>query len=321
MEKRQYKDIELRSEEVQEVMSKIPPGILRYGISVLATIIFVLLGGSAFFSYPEKFEAELTLTSKNPPVYIKTPCRGRIERLYVNNETAVKKGDILAVIENLANTEDMLQLRQSLNNWQAIGAKIEQIGIIFFQQFPRLGNVQGVYSSCLLSWKKYLQHMNDNHIYETELTNAVTQLSMAVKDWEKSYLLIAPTDGRVAFMQLWEQNQYVNADETVFVVSEPGSQYKGMALVPMKNANKIKIGQRAIVRTNGTSDKDYKFADGKVVSVSPVPNESGYYVMEVKLLNDTETINDKRFPMMNVITGTVEVIIKDKSLLEHLIIK
>ena len=32
-EERTHKEIELRSEEVQEVMGRIPPAILRYGLS------------------------------------------------------------------------------------------------------------------------------------------------------------------------------------------------------------------------------------------------------------------------------------------------
>ncbi|MBR4922627.1 MAG: HlyD family secretion protein, partial [Bacteroidaceae bacterium] len=56
-----YKDIELRSEEVQEVMNKVPPAILRYGIGILATIVGILLAGSALFSYPETVQVEVTL--------------------------------------------------------------------------------------------------------------------------------------------------------------------------------------------------------------------------------------------------------------------
>lgn len=91
MEEKQYKDIELRSEEVQEVMNKVPPMILRCGIGILATIILVLLIGSALFQYPETIEAELTLTTRNPPVYIKSQHGGRIEKLYITNGIQVKK--------------------------------------------------------------------------------------------------------------------------------------------------------------------------------------------------------------------------------------
>lgn len=322
MEEKRYKDIELRSEEVQEVMNKVPPGILRYGIGILASIILVLLTGSAFFSYPEKIEAELTLTSKNPPVYVKCRQGGRIERMYVQNGTQVKKDDVLAVIENLANTEDMLRLRQCLMNWQDEGARIERLDVIFFHQYPRLGSVQSAYSSCLLSWNSYRQNMNDNRIHETELTNAVTQLLTAVRDWEKTYLLASPINGRVAFMQLWETDQYVNDDETVFVVvSAQETQYKGKALLPMQSVGKVKIGQRAIVRLNGISEQDNEFIEGMVVSVSPVPDEKGNFVMEIGFPDETDINNGNGLPLVNIMSGMVEVIVKEKSLLERLIIR
>ena len=67
MEKEINKDIELRSEEVQEVMNRVPPSILRYGIGILASIVVVLLMGSALFRYPETVQVEVTLSPWNPP--------------------------------------------------------------------------------------------------------------------------------------------------------------------------------------------------------------------------------------------------------------
>ena len=60
-EERTHREIELRSEEVQEVMGKIPPAILRYGIVVLLGIMAVVLAGSACFSYPDTVETEKAL--------------------------------------------------------------------------------------------------------------------------------------------------------------------------------------------------------------------------------------------------------------------
>ena len=57
------KEIELRSEEVQEVMNRVPPAILRYGSGVLLGIVLLLLGGSAWFSYPETVATEFTLSA------------------------------------------------------------------------------------------------------------------------------------------------------------------------------------------------------------------------------------------------------------------
>jgi hypothetical protein len=49
MKDKAYREIELRSEEVQEVMGKIPPLILRWGITVLFFVVTALLLTSSFF--------------------------------------------------------------------------------------------------------------------------------------------------------------------------------------------------------------------------------------------------------------------------------
>jgi len=48
MEKKELKEIELRSEELQDVMGKIPPWILRRGIAVLFGVVVVMLTEAPF---------------------------------------------------------------------------------------------------------------------------------------------------------------------------------------------------------------------------------------------------------------------------------
>lgn len=56
-------EIELRSEDVQEVLGQTPSWILRRGIFMLTIFVFVLLAGSWFFKYPQVVNATITLTS------------------------------------------------------------------------------------------------------------------------------------------------------------------------------------------------------------------------------------------------------------------
>ena len=310
-----YKDIELRSEEVQEVMNKVPPAILRYGIGILATIVGILLAGSALFSYPETVQVEVTLSPLNPPAYIKCKTGSKIERLYVANGQAVKKGDILTVMENVASTDDVLRLRECLTDWQEKGARTERLNMIFFRHLPKLGSIQGPYASCMLAWSNYLQHAGENRIHETELKNAVAQLMTALREWETDFLPTAPINGEIAFMQLWKEGQYVDADETMFVVVPDGkSEFVGKALLPMQGSGKVKTGQRAVIRLTGFPEQEYGGLEGKVVSISPVPDENGNYVMEIQL---TE-MPGKQPPTIKVMNGTAEIIINEQSLLKRI---
>lgn len=319
MEEKRYKDIELRSEEIQEVMNKVPPFILRYGIGILVTIVLILFISGAFFRYPETIQMEVTLTTLNPPAYVKSVNSGRLEQLYISNGQAVKKGDMLVVLENVANTEDMLQLRARLSEWQEKGARLELLDMIFSYRIPQLGNVQGAYASCLSAWNNYLQHAHENRIYETDLNNAIAQLITSLGEWENAYLPTAPIDGRVAFMQLWKEGQYVDMGKTMFVIVPNGkSEFVGKALLPMQCSGKVRIGQRTVVQLIGFPEQEYGYIEGKVVSISPVPDEDGNYVVEIGFSDDTFLKGRKTFPTMKVIMGTAEIIINDCNLLERL---
>ena len=127
---KKYKDIELCSEEVQEVMGQVPPAILRYGSGVLLCIIVLLLAGSALFSYPEKVTTDFTLTSQNPPAYLVAKGGGNMERLYVGNGQQVCRGDLLAVLSSTARTEDVLYLYERWKEWENSGARVEQAGYL-----------------------------------------------------------------------------------------------------------------------------------------------------------------------------------------------
>ena len=56
-------DLNLRSDEVQEVLGSVPPWILRYGIAFLGVTFFILLLCCYFIKYPEVISTEVTITT------------------------------------------------------------------------------------------------------------------------------------------------------------------------------------------------------------------------------------------------------------------
>ena len=137
-------DIELRSEAVEEVMGRIPPGIVRWGITVLFGVVLLLLAGSCFFRSPETVTAEMTLTSRNPVAEVVTGSSGRIAELYVESGQPVKEGLPLAVIENAARTDDVLRLKKLLARYA--GAP-EQLSYHLLQEVWQLGDIQPAYTA------------------------------------------------------------------------------------------------------------------------------------------------------------------------------
>lgn len=59
--KREIKNpIELRSEKVRNIIGKVPPVLLRYGIMIIGVALLVLVGISAFIPYQPTFDTQIT---------------------------------------------------------------------------------------------------------------------------------------------------------------------------------------------------------------------------------------------------------------------
>ncbi|GHT19374.1 hemolysin [Bacteroidia bacterium] len=146
--------IELRSEEFQEILGSIPPWILRWGITVLAGIVVILLAGSAVFKYPDIISARIVLTGSTPPAAIVAHSSGKLNELYVADNQAVNANDYLAVIDNPARTADILTLKNYLNQLALEHDTLPPLP----NKNLQLGNLQTVYSTfyiALFDYKEY----------------------------------------------------------------------------------------------------------------------------------------------------------------------
>jgi len=146
--------IELRSEEFQDILGSVPPWILRWGITVLAAIIIMLLVGSAVFKYPDIISSRITITGEVPPATIVARSSGKLNELYVNDNQEVKVGDYLAIIDNPARTEDVLGLKKYIETFD-----IESITPVSLPDKKlKLGSLQTVYSSFYATLFDYLEY-------------------------------------------------------------------------------------------------------------------------------------------------------------------
>lgn len=106
--------LELRSEGVQEVLGRIPPWIIRYGITVIFGLILLLLFLAWMIRYPDVINATGTLSSLDPPREVLARADGRLVLLKVTDGQDMDQGTTLAVIESAASPSAMDSLRGSL---------------------------------------------------------------------------------------------------------------------------------------------------------------------------------------------------------------
>lgn len=169
---------ELRSEEVQEIMSKMPHWIVRRGAGVLFLLVLLLLAGAYFIHYPDVVLAKVIITSANPPVKLVAQSSGKIQHLEVTNQQFVKADQVIGVIENPADYNQVLQLKKRLqvidtaSNLPFVLSKDSTSG------FSKLGELQSGYSSLGQSINNYVFFIN-NGFYAKKINQYQSQMSTA----------------------------------------------------------------------------------------------------------------------------------------------
>ncbi len=144
-------NIELRSEEVQEILGRPPKWIIRWGITVIFIIVAGLFIGSYFFKYPDILEATITVTTENLPAGVMAKTTGRIDSIFVIEKEHVQKDEVLALIENPAQLKDILSLKYNLQSYKINDS-------IFEERMPvnlLLGDIQQSYLSFLKAHEDY----------------------------------------------------------------------------------------------------------------------------------------------------------------------
>jgi len=170
--------INLRSEDFQDVLGGVPPWILRWGITMLALIVGVLLIGSAIFKYPDVITSTITLTGSTPPAAIVAHSMGKLNELYVNDNQEVKSGEYLAVIDNPANTQDVLFLKNYLENLSLDPDTL----ISMPPKDLSLGVLQSLYSSFYIQLFEYSEYRRLQY-YQSK----IDILNERVRHYEKQY--------------------------------------------------------------------------------------------------------------------------------------
>jgi multidrug efflux pump subunit AcrA (membrane-fusion protein) len=102
MSKNTLKDIKLRSDEVQEILEKIPHWMIRWGNLLLFSLIVMLLTLSWFVKYPDIVSSQTIITTETPPQKEFARITGKIDSIFVKDGQLVKENQSLAMIENIS---------------------------------------------------------------------------------------------------------------------------------------------------------------------------------------------------------------------------
>lgn len=409
---------ELRSEEVQEVLTRVPNRLIRWGSVVVLGILLILFFVSWLVKYPDIVSTQIVITTNVPPQKLVTNTSGKIEVILVKDKATILKDTPLAVIENTANYKDVFLLKSIVDtinidkssfpfeklsiaqlggiessfavfqkeysiselntklqpykvegtaqSYEAIQLKerlsllesqksinqnelelqksdldryetLYKKGIIATQEVEkqRLQYLQAQKNyknllSTISQLKSSLNELNrnskttkinenkENVNLERNVIQAFYGLKNAIKDWELNYVLRSSIDGKVSYLQLWAENQTVNAGDNVFaIIPSNENGYIGKAKAPSRNSGKIKIGQKVNIRLANYPDREFGIVQGTIKAISLTPDKEGNLLIDVSLPIGLTTSYKKQIDFRQEMSGSADIITKDSRLIER----
>lgn len=151
-----FKNIKLRSEDINDILSQVPSKLIRWGSFMFLALIILLLCLSWFIKYPDVITTKAYVTTVSPPQKVYAKVTARIDAILVSNNQKVNKNEVLAILENTSNNQDVLILKSIIDT-----ITFSQNQVVFpFDRLPilLLGDLEIPYSNFENSYYKYIMN-------------------------------------------------------------------------------------------------------------------------------------------------------------------
>lgn len=414
--------VELRSEEVQEILTCMPVWIIRYGNIVFLAILILLIAISYFIKYPDVVTSEALITTEIPPQKEFAKVTGKLDNIFVSNNQEIQPDQVLAVIENGATYDHVRQLELILDSMDLTAENlyypVDEVSLF------NLGGIESEYALFENSYINYrvnrdlkpyfpdefatnislnelnnrlitLQHQEkinqkevevkkrgldrhtqlfkrgiiSQHEYEAKQLEYFTaervfknnsasisqiresigeaqrqsgslsinsekdqmilrkkvvqhyhQLRNSINNWKLNYVLKSNIKGKVSFLNYWNANQTVQQGDLVFtVLPAESSSLIAKLITPPQNSGKIKKGQRVNINLKNYPEIEFGFLQGKVKSISNLPNQEGFYLINVAIPQELTTNYGIKIKFSQEMAGTADIIVEDLRLVERIL--
>lgn len=169
-----HESLDTYSEDVQEIMGKMPSWIVRRGIFLVTIILLVIFVGAYFFKYPDVIPARVKIFFAKPPVKLVSRSSLPIQHIFIGNNQMVAPDQVLCILSNAANYADVQRV-------YLIARQIDTTTNLFPMaanlQLPtglQLGDIQSSYTELYQALEDYHFFIAHN-TYQNKIQNLLRQ--------------------------------------------------------------------------------------------------------------------------------------------------
>jgi HlyD family secretion protein len=162
----------LYSDPVKEIIADPPKRIVRWGTTLIFSVLVLLAFLSWVIKYPDVVPAPVEITTVNPPVTMVSKITGRINRLYVKDGENVSPGKLIAVMETAASIDEIERLKAVMDTVQLPERLHNETFPVLFE----LGELQNHYSSFMKALADYNTYIR-NDFYGSKISSVTDEIA------------------------------------------------------------------------------------------------------------------------------------------------
>ena len=148
---------------------------------------------------------------------------------------------------------------------------------------------------------------------------ALNTLQSEIGNWERRFILRAPTDGKINFSTVLQENQSLRAGTELMYVGGNDRRYFGEINIPQVNFGKVKKGQRVLVKFQGYPFEEFGAIEGQIATIAQVPTaDNQFFLATVLLPRGLKTTAKKTLNYKIGMVASAEIITEDLRLIERI---
>ncbi len=333
-------EMNLREENVQEILTAVPHWMIRWGNTLFGSLIFLLIVLAWWIKYPDKVETRAMVVNKFPAQMLFVAEGEELAEVLVNPGDKVAEGEVVAVRHNRASFTDVLLL-QSILDTVSVNSK----GLTFpFHVLPTLalGDLQVPFAQFENSYLHYAQDREkisqarrqlydpasggvsgtalQSHGLYQQTAQDYQALKEAIASWDEQYLLRAKQAGQVEKVLADADTRQAANNLLMSISPEQPPHYVAQLELPSYNGGKLQAGQKVLVKLDNYPEMEFGILEGVLAEGQQMKsNDAGEvtYHLEAELPKRLLTSYDLELNYQEQLKGSGQIITGEARLLQR----
>jgi len=175
-----------RSDHVQDIIERMPNKFGFWVTAIVILMVALLFFFGVIIQYPDTVSGQITINAKYSPVKLVAAASGKIKLFKYQAKELVNEGDYIAVIQNPADIDDLLRVKNLVVNFNLTKNKY-RLAYLNFPKKVSLGEINARYYTFLSALHRIYSNALGNSFYKQEegLKYQISQLSSLLGNLKK----------------------------------------------------------------------------------------------------------------------------------------